>query len=637
MVKFKKEYYNKADIVLLTMPGTPVERPSLGLSLLKASLEKTPFSADILYANIFFEKEIEKYYNLWHNTGLAYKQFHEWTFSKILFPNSKIKRDEYLKLLAQSLLPNVHNTEENSRKLINIFKEIQTYTEPFIDSLADLIIEKRPRIVGCSSVFFQHISSLSILKKIKEKQPEIITIIGGPNCYGEMGLTTAKMFPFVDYVFLGEADEIFPEFVNQVFNKANKDEWELPNSIINHERAIKLTGLTNACNNIPHEHINNLNNLPLPDFSDYFIARDNYSQTPLLKSLKSRVIQIEASRGCWWFEKVGCTFCGLNNAEKKYRSKSTEKVIDEITKLNRLYKPSLFMFSDNVINMSSFDEFTTYLSKVKQDYNLFFEIKSNLSKKQVKALADANIKHVQAGIESLHDNILKLMRKGTTVMNNIQLLKYAAEFGVYVTWNLLLNFPGEEKQWNIEMNSRIKLLTHLMPPSAPIMVRFQRFSEYFENPEKYNLHLIPDRYYKYVYPFDNKILENLVYYFEDNEHQNKWGGTDYDDIKKAINDWYKEYLNKDGRAVLQMKIKNEEILITDTRKCAKNKHHVLNASSALLYKNCDSAVTKKQLYHKLKYKMTNKKIDGILKNLVSKRLIINIKEKYLSLAILVSD
>ena len=75
--------------------------------------------------------------------------------------------------------------------------------------------------------------------------------------------------------------------------------------------------------------------------------------------------------------------------------------------------------------------------------SLFYEVKANLRLQQVALLAAAGIDRIQPGIESLSDHVLKLMRKGTTALQNVQLLKWCREHGVKAEWNVLYGFPGE--------------------------------------------------------------------------------------------------------------------------------------------------------------------------------------------------
>src|SRR3954454_17752260 len=81
----------------------------------------------------------------------------------------------------------------------------------YVEHLADAIVARRPRIVGCSSVFQQHCASLALLKRIRELKPDTVLLMGGANCEGEMGVETVRTFPWVDCVVSGEADGMFPE------------------------------------------------------------------------------------------------------------------------------------------------------------------------------------------------------------------------------------------------------------------------------------------------------------------------------------------------------------------------------------------------------------------------------------------
>jgi|ETNmetMinimDraft_26_1059896.scaffolds.fasta_scaffold00877_6 magnesium-protoporphyrin IX monomethyl ester (oxidative) cyclase len=635
MAKFKSTYYKKSDIVLLAMPGTLVFRPSLSLSILKASLLNTPYKTDILYANIFFQKEINEYSKLW-NISQQRRLIQEWVFSKILFPDYVINDDDYLNEHATDFLIEIKEqvSDENIRKCVNNFKEIRNKAAIFLDSLADIIIQKNPRIVGCSSNFIQHISSLTILKRIKEIKPEIITIMGGANCSGEMGVTTILEFPFVDYIFSGEADETFPIFVSKVFSKPNKQNLDLlPPSIINSERAAIISNTINGCNNVPFAQVKNLNILPIPDFSDYYSTYSDYKELSIFNESNIKAIPLEASRGCWWFEKVGCTFCGLNPGDRKYRSKSPQKIINEMNSIASLYGTNIFTFSDNMLNMDSFDEFIHLLKSVNTNYKLSFGIGANPTMKQVKMLSEAKILVVQPGIESLHDEVLKLMKKGTTAIKNVQLLKYATEFGIRLLWSMMFNFPGDNKQWYTEMSTWLYLLTHLQPPKMVNSIVFQRFSEYYHNAKKYNLTLIPAKDYKFVYPFKKRILSQLVYNFEDINQKDFSNSSSYKNINQAVESWRNEYFNKKAKPILQMKKNGDEILITDTRSCAVRKYFVLKGNNALLYDNCDPAISKNQLYSKFENKISVKEIDKIINELIKRNLLLNISNKYLSLAI----
>jgi magnesium-protoporphyrin IX monomethyl ester (oxidative) cyclase len=52
---------------------------------------------------------------------------------------------------------------------------------------------------------------LALLRIIKEKNPDIITLLGGANCEASMGQAAKRNFPWIDFVVSGEADLLFPK------------------------------------------------------------------------------------------------------------------------------------------------------------------------------------------------------------------------------------------------------------------------------------------------------------------------------------------------------------------------------------------------------------------------------------------
>src|SRR5205823_2252091 len=121
------------------------------------------------------------------------------------------------------------------------------------------------------------------------------------------------------------------------------------------------------------------------------------------------------------------------------------------------------------------------------------------------------IRQIQPGIESLSTPILRLMRKGVTGLQNIRLLKWCAELGIRVDWNLLSGFPDEPAAEYARMAELMPSLVHLEAPRfTPIQI--QRFSPYFDRPEEFGLELTgPMPYYRYLYDVPERLLADIAY------------------------------------------------------------------------------------------------------------------------------
>jgi magnesium-protoporphyrin IX monomethyl ester (oxidative) cyclase len=83
------------------MPYAAVQRPSIGLGLLKASLEQKEIQSTVVYPNIWFAEEIglDVYTAL---SNILFMNFvGEWTFSGAAFPDFQPDHSEYLRIVLE--------------------------------------------------------------------------------------------------------------------------------------------------------------------------------------------------------------------------------------------------------------------------------------------------------------------------------------------------------------------------------------------------------------------------------------------------------------------------------------------------------------------------------------------------------
>ena len=145
---------------------------------------------------------------------------------------------------------------------------------------------------------------------------------------------------------------------------------------------------------------------------------------------------------------------------------------------------------------------------------VYLQVRPDLSKDQLRLLADAGIRRLEVGIESLSTPVLRLMRKGTTALKCVQFLKWARELGIEVIWNVLWGFPGEDPREYQKMADMVPLLAHLQPPNSVGSFRLDRFSPAFEDPDGFGLAAIrPYPSYGYVYDLPEEALAGLAYFF----------------------------------------------------------------------------------------------------------------------------
>jgi hypothetical protein len=109
--------------------------------------------------------------------------------------------------------------------------------------------------------------------------------------------------------------------------------------------------------------------------------------------------------------------------------------------------------------------------------------------------------------------VLQLMDKGVDSFQNLQLLKWAKELGLRVSWNILCGFPGETAADYDAMAALLPRIHHLQPALGFSQITIDRFSPLFSRPERFGIRLQPVRGYRYVYPFAEEDLRQLAYWF----------------------------------------------------------------------------------------------------------------------------
>lgn len=603
------------DVALICMPIAPVERPSIGLSILKQSLKQANIKSKIIYSNIDFAKLIglSSYQHL--STSSSEYNIFEWLFKPYAFPDYEGNDPLFLSKLK--------SLGVDLKWLMRTSQEIY----PYLCSVRDSIVALQPKVVGCSSIFSQHCASIALLRILKEEMPHLITVMGGANVEGTMGLVLHQKCSFIDYIFLGESDDIFPKVMDAILVKEEELPEHLPHVLTPKDRQeeYKNCSLTSA-------RITDMNHIGPPDYEDYF----EQLKVASLDTYITPCLLIETSRGCWWGDKRPCSFCSLNGISNYYRLKDPQHILEEIALQSNRYNLTNFQAVDNVIGKEHLSTLLPELQKTPQEhYRFVYEVKPILTKDNLKLLMAAGITWVQAGIENLSDSLLRQLRKGSTCIRNIQFLKHATEVGLGVLWNYLLHLPKTSKTDIQEVLQLIPLIHHLQPPYI-IPLRFDRFSHYFNNQSHYNIQLVPYWTYTFIYPFSEEELEDFAYFFENT--------IAYDqplsqELIHALLTWnalfyinYDRRIPLDNRPVLHYYHTDDQSLaIEDTRACRTQDFHLLTGLSKDIYVHCHQSSTLDQLIAIID--IDREEICTILAQLIDHKLMIKRGHHYLSLAV----
>lgn len=564
--------------VIIIPPFGPFEYPVLGPSLLKPALEAAGVPCVIYYAALDFAQRIGfDNYNLMYYSDPPLL-IGERVFSTTPFGDTVPPLEAYWHDVVLPFAEGVITRMQWKRLSEVLFRALQAAVREapeFVEEVARSEWVRSSDIVGFSSTFAQHVATLAIAKRVKELYPTKIIIVGGANCEGEMGRQTLASFPFIDYVSSGPAERSFPAWARTL---ADGREPAVPGICGRRTSAI-----------LPERDIDiDLDALPYPDYGDFFAAYDRHPG----ERWRIRALPVEGARGCWWGAKHHCIFCGINGNQMAFRRKSAARFYDEIDELAARYGISRLWATDSILDMHYFEDLVPLLQARHRYEELFFEVKASLRKEHVHALAQAGITRLQPGIESLDTSVLRLMKKGTTALHNLRLLKWAAEAGITLQWNLICGFPGEDPAAYGRMYELARLIPHLPAPKACSRITIERFSPLFNDPAGFGIRITPAKAYRYVYGLDSTAIAHLAYFHaQESDHP----GTTHSlavppyatDLFHRVRIWQ----TLSGRVKLEYAVLSADtVTVTDTRPGATQETRRLTGVDATVLRRLDGGL-----------------------------------------------
>mgnify|MGYP001412291405 FL=1 len=249
-------------------------------------------------------------------------------------------------------------------------------------SVVNQIYRHQPDIIAATNWLFNHEQLLHIVSRAKALLPHCCIILGGPEFLGDNAAFLYKN-KFVSGVFRGEGEEVFPLWL-KVWNQPRK-EWKSITGLcyLNESGEYQDNGLA---------RVMNFSELVPPEKSRFF----NWSKP---------FVQLETTRGCF----NTCAFC-VSGGEKPVRTLSLEAIKERLDVIHE----------HGIKNVRVLDRTFNYNNKrAKELLNLFreypdicfhLEIHPALLSDELKqelATLPKGLLHLEAGIQSLRENVLE--------------------------------------------------------------------------------------------------------------------------------------------------------------------------------------------------------------------------------------
>jgi len=605
-------------VALISAPWPLYNRPSIQIGTLKTHLIKT-FPELKVDAHHFYLKVAEvlgykRYQAISERTWLA-----ETVYAALLYPENLegIKKVFYKKAKGKTLLRDI--------RFDFLTRQVQEVSEKFIQS----IDWGRYGLVGFSICLCQLTASLYFIKKIKKRFPTLFIVVGGSMFTGEAIRNIFKVFPEIDIVVNGEGEIPLSRLVSCLTDVEGKKRIPSIKGIVMPAGAEKEP-------EISFNQMKDLSNLSLPDYSDYF----NFLRSLGPEKNFFPTLPMEISRGCWWQKKnedgksKGCAFCNLNLQWDGYRTKKPEQVVSEIEDLTTTYKTLSIAFTDNLLPLKTSRDVFRRIIKLKKDVHLFGEIRAATPRQDLYLMRAAGMQEVQIGIEALSTRLLKKLNKGTTAIQNIEIMKHCEMLEIQNSSNLIVHFPGSDEKDVAETLKNLDF-TFSFRPLRMVHFWLGLGSPVWQDPKTFGLKAVFNHgNYTGIFPSD--VVESMQFtiqaYRGDLGCQKKL----WQPVKKKLKAWEKAYakLHQGPRHenILSFRDGRSFLIIRQRRLDGEPLTHRLEGTSRAIYLYCQKHRALKRIIDRFP-SIPPDRFEPFLKMMVDKKLMFRENDRYLSLAV----
>lgn len=292
-----------------------------------------------------------------------------------------------------------------------------------LEKLRERIVESHPMMVGISTYTETYLNALRIARIAKEIDQQIITVLGGPHV---TFLPTEALKRYeVDIVVRNEGEYIMLElarFFRDGFG--NLDEI----------KGISFRKNGTIISNPARPFIKDLDVLPFP-------ARHLF---PL--NLYPYPGNVVTARGC----PGRCIFCAaVAMSGGSYRMRSSENVVSELVYLLEKHDLNYCVFVDDTFT-SSHDRtmrICDLISEAGLDIHWSCTSRVNtVTKEMLKRMAEVGCDNINFGVESGSQRILDSIRKGITLKQMEDAVKWALESGITPICSFMFPHPDDTEE-----------------------------------------------------------------------------------------------------------------------------------------------------------------------------------------------
>lgn len=298
-----------------------------------------------------------------------------------------------------------------------------------IPAIVRIAGDSRPDLIGITTFIVNERQILGLVRALK-KELSCPIMLGGPHASSYPQKLMEKE-PAIDVIVVKEGEKTALEFVRALDEGTD---WAEVQGLV------FRTGDGDIVTTTPRPIEKNMDVFPIPDRN--LVRLDAYQPIP---SMYKRIptTSIITSRGC----PFRCTYCfEAGVLSQRYRRRSVEKVLEEINYLVREYGIREIAFWDDefVLNPKWVHPFCDALITKGVDitWSCFGRVGS-VTAEMLRHMKEAGCWSISYGIESGNQETLDFIKKGCTLEQVRDAVRWTHEAGIETRCSFMLALPGE--------------------------------------------------------------------------------------------------------------------------------------------------------------------------------------------------
>lgn len=286
--------------------------------------------------------------------------------------------------------------------------------------LLEKIVEWQPDLICCTLYLWNIERTLFLLRQIRQALPGVKAILGGPEVAFQHPFLFRSGVP--DVAVVGEGERVFPQILSALAKGKETD----------FDHVAWKRGRRYAWGRLPSQSVTLLECLPPTHHSSW-------------KPDTNGMAYLESGRGC----PLRCSYCRYGHSRRRLVFLGEAEVTRRVrTLMDRGAKEIRFV--DPVFNANpAFQDIVKTLRRLNRKGRLrfFAEVQADLlTPDQIRLLAEAGFSELEAGVQSLDQEVLKRVRRPMRLTALEKNLRLMADEGIQVTVDLMYGLPGQTLQ-----------------------------------------------------------------------------------------------------------------------------------------------------------------------------------------------